>query len=84
MAVMESCAASLQPSAPHRHEDGDPLFTARCPVCGHAVEIQPLEPGETEGVWRFAYHDTEGNTLVLRSRGAGHGWRERVIGPDDL
>ena len=83
MTVMETCPASLQPSAPHRHRDSDPEFTARCPSCGHAVEIAPLEPGETEGVWRFAYHDLEGYTLVQHPRGAVP-WKERVIDPGDL
>jgi hypothetical protein len=84
MAVVQSCTASLQPSAPHRHEQGDPTCTARCPACGHAVEIEPFEPGETESVWRFAYHDSDGNTLVMRSRGSRHPWRERVVDPHDL
>jgi hypothetical protein len=83
MTAVETCPESLQPSAPHRHEDGDPDFTARCPSCRHPVEIEPLEPGG-EGVWRFAYHDSQGNTLVLRSRGHGSPWSERVIDPKDI
>jgi hypothetical protein len=77
------CDASLQPSIPRRHEAGDPQFTSRCPQCGHAVEIHPLEPSETEDVWRFVHHDTDGNSLVMRSRGAVP-WKERVIDLDDV
>jgi hypothetical protein len=80
---MATCEGSLQPAVRRRHEDSDPNFTSRCPKCGHAVEIHPIEPSETEGVWRLVHHDTDGYSLVMRSRGAVP-WKERVIGPDDL
>jgi hypothetical protein len=80
---MTTCSASLQPAVPRRHEPDDPDFTCRCPSCGHAVEIHPLEPSTDEDVWRFVHHDTDGNSLVMRSRGKVP-WNERVIGTDDL
>jgi hypothetical protein len=43
----------------------------------------PLEPSETEDVWRFVHHDTNGNSLVMQSRGAVP-WKERVIDLDDV
>jgi len=79
---MATCDGSLQPAVPRRHEDGDPHFTSRCPQCGHAVEIHPLEPSETEDVWRFVHHDTDGNSLVMQSRGAVP-WKERVLDPNE-
>ena len=49
---VDSCAGSYEPSAGHPHEQDDADFTRRCPVCGHAVEVHPVEPGG-EDVWRF-------------------------------
>jgi len=40
------------------------LPTARCPACGHFVEIHPMEPGGEE-VWRLEMHDLSGRTLRL-------------------
>jgi hypothetical protein len=58
------------------------MFTRRCPVCDHPVEVRPLEPGQD--VWRFAHHDVDGYSLVMQPRGPLSPWRERVIDPDDL
>jgi hypothetical protein len=60
------------------------IQTSRAGVhrAGHA-KIHSLEPSTEEDAWWFVHHDTDGNSLVMRSRGKAP-WNERVTGTDDL
>jgi hypothetical protein len=59
----DTCEGSFEKPG-ERPRDLAVPFTARCRVCGHFVEIHPIEPGG-EDVWRLELHNTAGQTIRL-------------------
>jgi hypothetical protein len=66
---VETCGGSFGKPGERPSGIGVP-FTARGAVCGHFVEIHPLEPRPGADVWRLELHDTAGRTISLEPGGS--------------